>query len=84
MIRIIACLERGTKSGGLKYLVAVFGREAKTELVAYDDKDWSKVDYNGGCPAGIMQPGCFSYFYHAPREPFGRYASKFLFELCCN
>ena len=59
----------------------MFGGEAETELVAYNDKDWSKVDYNGGCPAGIMQPGCFSYFYHALREPFGRYASKFVFNL---
>jgi len=54
----------------------VFGDEAKTELVAYVDKDWSLEEYNGGCPGGIMQPGCFSYFQHTIGKPFGRSVLK--------
>ena len=66
----------------MDYFAAVFGKEAKLELVAYEDKDWSQEDYNGGCPVAVMQPGSFAYFQHALREPFGRYYDLvFLFEL---
>ena len=58
------------KEAVLDCLVALFGKEARSELVSYEDKDWSKEDYTGGCPVGIMQPGCMVYFEHALREPF--------------
>ena len=61
----------------MDYLAAVFGDEAKTDLIAYVDKDWSQEDYNGGCPAGIMQPGSFAYFQHALRKPFGRLVTHY-------
>ena len=57
----------------MDYFAAVFGEEAKFELLAYEDKDWSQEDYIGGCPGAVMQPGTFAYFQHALREPFGRY-----------
>ena len=60
------------KEAVLKYFSEVFGKESETELVTYEDTDWAQVDYNGGCPVGVMQPGCAVYFEPALREPFGR------------
>jgi len=58
-------------------LCGLFGDNAKDQLIQYEDHDWGKEPYNGGCPVSTMQPGCLIYFHNALREPFGRYDGLF-------
>nr|XP_002123175.1 probable flavin-containing monoamine oxidase A [Ciona intestinalis] len=60
------------KEAVVKCLVSLLGEESRTELIHYIDKDWSKEEYIGGAPVGIMQPGCLMYFHQALWIPFIR------------
>uniref|UniRef100_A0A8B9JJA2 Amine oxidase n=1 Tax=Astyanax mexicanus TaxID=7994 RepID=A0A8B9JJA2_ASTMX len=35
-------------------------------------RDWSKEEYNGGCPVNVMVPGMLTYYHPALRKPCGR------------
>ncbi|KAM6984839.1 putative flavin-containing monoamine oxidase A [Aplochiton taeniatus] len=59
---------RGAVVGSLeKYL----GPEAST-YIHYEERDWAKEEYSGGCPVNVMAPGLLTYYHPALRKPFAR------------
>ncbi|XP_056260430.1 probable flavin-containing monoamine oxidase A [Seriola aureovittata] len=52
-------------------LVKYLGSEAAS-LIHYEEKDWAKEDYSGGCPVNVMAPGLLTYYHPSLRKPCGR------------
>ncbi|KAA0703845.1 Amine oxidase [flavin-containing] [Triplophysa tibetana] len=52
-------------------LVKYLGPEAST-YIHYQEKDWAKEEYSGGCPVNVMAPGMLTYYHPSLRKPFGR------------
>ncbi|XP_041667163.1 amine oxidase [flavin-containing] isoform X2 [Cheilinus undulatus] len=52
-------------------LVKYLGPEAAS-FIHYEDKDWAKEDYSGGCPVNVMAPGLLTYYHPSLRKPCGR------------
>ncbi|XP_006795689.1 probable flavin-containing monoamine oxidase A [Neolamprologus brichardi] len=55
----------------LSSLVKYLGPEAAS-FIHYEEKDWAKEDYSGGCPVNVMAPGLLTYYHPSLRKPFGR------------
>ncbi|KAM4527547.1 putative flavin-containing monoamine oxidase A [Odontesthes bonariensis] len=55
----------------LSSLVKYLGPEAAS-LIHYEEKDWAKEDYSGGCPVNVMAPGLLTYYHPSLRKPCGR------------
>ncbi|TNN55974.1 Amine oxidase [flavin-containing] A [Liparis tanakae] len=66
-----------SKEGGerrkavLSSLVQYLGLEAAS-FIHYEEKDWAKEDYSGGCPVNVMAPGMLTYYHPSLRKPCGR------------
>ncbi|XP_066507699.1 probable flavin-containing monoamine oxidase A [Hoplias malabaricus] len=52
-------------------LVRYLGPEAAS-YVHYQEKDWSKEEYSGGCPVNVMVPGMLTFYHPGLRTPCGR------------
>ncbi|XP_072515360.1 probable flavin-containing monoamine oxidase A [Salminus brasiliensis] len=52
-------------------LAKYLGPEAAS-YIHYQEKDWSKEEYSGGCPVNVMVPGMLTYYHPALRKPCGR------------
>ncbi|KAM8744265.1 putative flavin-containing monoamine oxidase A isoform 1-T1 [Acanthopagrus schlegelii] len=52
-------------------LVKYLGPEAAS-FIHYEEKDWAKEDYSGGCPVNVMVPGMLTYYHPSLRKPCGR------------
>ncbi|XP_037339784.2 probable flavin-containing monoamine oxidase A isoform X1 [Pungitius pungitius] len=52
-------------------LVKYLGLEAAS-FIHYEEKDWAKEDYSGGCPVNVMAPGLLTYYHPSLRKPCGR------------
>ncbi|XP_030624997.1 probable flavin-containing monoamine oxidase A [Chanos chanos] len=52
-------------------LVRYLGPEASA-FIHYEEKDWAKEEYSGGCPVNIMAPGMLMYYHQSLRKPCGR------------
>ncbi|KAL4004982.1 hypothetical protein ACER0C_004695 [Sarotherodon galilaeus] len=59
------------KNAVLSSLVKYLGPEAAS-FIHYEEKDWAKEDYSGGCPVNVMAPGLLTYYHPSLRKPFGR------------
>ncbi|XP_076614835.1 putative flavin-containing monoamine oxidase A [Chaetodon auriga] len=55
----------------LSSLVKYLGPEAAS-FIHYEEKDWAKEDYSGGCPVNVMVPGLLTYYHPSLRKPCGR------------
>uniref|UniRef100_A0A8C2XJ80 Amine oxidase n=1 Tax=Cyclopterus lumpus TaxID=8103 RepID=A0A8C2XJ80_CYCLU len=55
----------------LSSLVKYLGLEAAS-FIHYEEKDWAKEDYSGGCPVNVMAPGMLTYYHPSLRKPCGR------------
>ncbi|XP_033981756.1 probable flavin-containing monoamine oxidase A [Trematomus bernacchii] len=55
----------------LSSLVKYLGPEARS-FIHYEEKDWAKEDYSGGCPVNVMAPGMLTYYHPSLRKPCGR------------
>ncbi|XP_015256947.1 PREDICTED: probable flavin-containing monoamine oxidase A [Cyprinodon variegatus] len=55
----------------LSSLVKYLGPEAAS-CIHYEEKDWAKEEYNGGCPVNVMAPGLLTYYQPSLRNPCGR------------
>uniref|UniRef100_A0A673C254 Amine oxidase n=1 Tax=Sphaeramia orbicularis TaxID=375764 RepID=A0A673C254_9TELE len=55
----------------LSSLVKYLGPEAAS-FIHYEEKDWAKEDYSGGCPVNVMAPGLLTYYHPSLRKPCGR------------
>uniref|UniRef100_A0A3B5AEN7 Amine oxidase n=1 Tax=Stegastes partitus TaxID=144197 RepID=A0A3B5AEN7_9TELE len=55
----------------LSSLVKYFGPEAAS-FIHYEEKDWAKEEYSGGCPVNVMAPGLLTYYHPSLRRPCGR------------
>ncbi|KAM6901206.1 putative flavin-containing monoamine oxidase A [Lycodopsis pacificus] len=55
----------------LSSLVKYLGCEAAS-FIHYEEKDWAKEDYSGGCPVNVMAPGLLTYYHPSLRQPCGR------------
>lgn len=55
----------------LSSLVKYLGPEAASSI-HYEEKDWAKEDYSGGCPVNVMAPGLLTYYHPSLRKPCGR------------
>ncbi|XP_041826922.1 probable flavin-containing monoamine oxidase A isoform X2 [Melanotaenia boesemani] len=55
----------------LSSLVKYLGPEAAS-CIHYEEKDWAKEVYNGGCPVNVMAPGLLTYYHPSLRKPCGR------------
>ncbi|XP_061118056.1 probable flavin-containing monoamine oxidase A [Conger conger] len=51
-----------------KYL----GPEASV-FIHYEEKDWAREEFSGGCPVNIMAPGMISFYHPSLRKPCGRF-----------
>uniref|UniRef100_A0A665V936 Amine oxidase n=1 Tax=Echeneis naucrates TaxID=173247 RepID=A0A665V936_ECHNA len=52
-------------------LVKYLGPEAAS-FIHYEEKDWAKEEYSGGCPVNVMAPGLLTYYHPSLRKPCGR------------
>ncbi|KAG7216656.1 hypothetical protein INR49_023368 [Caranx melampygus] len=52
-------------------LVKYLGPEAAS-FIHYEERDWAKEDYSGGCPVNVMAPGLLTYYHPSLRKPCGR------------
>nr|XP_019959072.1 PREDICTED: amine oxidase [flavin-containing] A-like isoform X1 [Paralichthys olivaceus] len=52
-------------------LVKYLGPEAAS-FIHYEEKDWAKEPYSGGCPVNVMAPGLLTYYHPSLRKPCGR------------
>ncbi|XP_062870463.1 probable flavin-containing monoamine oxidase A [Trichomycterus rosablanca] len=52
-------------------LVRFLGPEASS-YIHYEEKDWSKEEYSGGCPVNVMVPGMLTYYHPGLRKPCDR------------
>ncbi|XP_076016078.1 putative flavin-containing monoamine oxidase A [Genypterus blacodes] len=59
------------KKAVLDSLVKYFGPEAAS-FIHYQEKDWAKEAYSGGCPVNVMAPGLLTYYHPSLRNPCGR------------
>uniref|UniRef100_A0A672I101 Amine oxidase n=1 Tax=Salarias fasciatus TaxID=181472 RepID=A0A672I101_SALFA len=59
------------RSAVLSSLVKYLGPEAAS-FIHYEEKDWAKETYNGGCPVNVMAPGLLTYYHPSLRMPCGR------------
>lgn len=59
------------KEAVLSSLVKYLGPEAAS-FIHYEEKDWAKEEYNGGCPVNVMVPGLLTYYHPSLRNPCGR------------
>ncbi|XP_061590423.1 probable flavin-containing monoamine oxidase A [Cololabis saira] len=55
----------------LSSLVGYLGPEAAV-YIHYEERDWAKEDYSGGCPVNVMAPGLLTYYHPSLRKPCGR------------
>ncbi|XP_069017999.1 probable flavin-containing monoamine oxidase A [Embiotoca jacksoni] len=55
----------------LSSLVKYLGPEAAA-FIHYEEKDWAKEEYSGGCPVNVMAPGLLTYYHPSLRKPCGR------------
>ncbi|TKS84220.1 Amine oxidase [flavin-containing] [Collichthys lucidus] len=55
-------------------LVKYLGPEAAS-FIHYEEKDWAKEPYSGGCPVNVMVPGALTYYHPSLKSPCGRYYS---------
>ncbi|KAK5851765.1 hypothetical protein PBY51_023293 [Eleginops maclovinus] len=55
----------------LSSLVKYLGPEAAS-FIHYEEKDWAKEEYSGGCPVNVMAPGLLTYYHPSLRKPCGR------------
>lgn len=55
----------------ISYLVQYLGHEAAS-FIHYEDKDWAKEEFSGGCPVNVMSPGLLTYYHPSLRRPYGR------------
>uniref|UniRef100_A0A8C4EDU7 Amine oxidase n=1 Tax=Dicentrarchus labrax TaxID=13489 RepID=A0A8C4EDU7_DICLA len=55
----------------LSSLVKYLGPEAAS-FIHYEEKDWAKENYSGGCPVNVMAPGLLTYYHPSLRKPCGR------------
>ncbi|KAF8387388.1 hypothetical protein PRIPAC_76530 [Pristionchus pacificus] len=46
----------------VKDLVRFFGTKALAEFIAYEEKNWNKEPFNGGCPVDYVTPGNMDAF----------------------
>ncbi|XP_013857909.1 probable flavin-containing monoamine oxidase A [Austrofundulus limnaeus] len=64
--------EPGERRGAVvSSLVKYLGPEAAS-FIHYEEKDWAKEDYSGGCPVNVMAPGLLTYYHPSLRKPCGR------------
>ncbi|KAF7656324.1 hypothetical protein LDENG_00042570, partial [Lucifuga dentata] len=54
----------------LDSLVKYLGPEAASSI-HYEEKDWAKENYSGGCPVNVMAPGLLTYYHPSLRKPCG-------------
>ncbi|KAG7322947.1 hypothetical protein KOW79_014293 [Hemibagrus wyckioides] len=40
--------------------------------IHYEEKNWAKEEYNGGCPVSVMVPGMLTFYLPSLRKPCGR------------
>ncbi|KAM6902914.1 putative flavin-containing monoamine oxidase A [Xenentodon cancila] len=59
------------KKAVLASLVTYLGPEAAS-FIHYEERDWAKVEYSGGCPVSVMAPGLLTYYHQSLRKPCGR------------
>ncbi|XP_035391620.1 probable flavin-containing monoamine oxidase A [Electrophorus electricus] len=59
------------KDAVIASLVKYLGLEAAS-YIHYEEKDWSKEEYSGGCPVNVMVPGMLTYYHAGLRKPCGR------------
>ncbi|XP_063336911.1 probable flavin-containing monoamine oxidase A [Pelmatolapia mariae] len=59
------------KNAVLSSLVKYLGPQAAS-FIHYEEKDWAKEDYSGGCPVNVMAPGLLTYYHSSLRKPFSR------------
>ncbi|XP_016091519.1 probable flavin-containing monoamine oxidase A [Sinocyclocheilus grahami] len=59
------------RDGVISSLVKYLGPEAST-YIHYEEKDWAKEEWSGGCPVNVMTPGMLTYYHPSLRKPFGR------------
>ncbi|KAE8284868.1 Amine oxidase [flavin-containing] A [Larimichthys crocea] len=52
-------------------LVKYLGPEAAS-FIHYEEKDWAKEPYSGGCPVNVMVPGALTYYHPSLKSPCGR------------
>ncbi|XP_073685374.1 amine oxidase [flavin-containing] [Garra rufa] len=52
-------------------LVRYLGPEAST-YIHYEEKDWAKEEWSGGCPVNVMTPGMLTYYHPSLRKPCDR------------
>ncbi|XP_038573074.1 amine oxidase [flavin-containing]-like, partial [Micropterus salmoides] len=62
---------RERRKAVLSSLVKYLGPEAASSI-HYEEKDWAKEDYSGGCPVNVMAPGLLTYYHPSLRKPCGR------------
>ncbi|XP_047228580.1 probable flavin-containing monoamine oxidase A isoform X2 [Girardinichthys multiradiatus] len=55
----------------LSSLVKYLGPEAAS-CIHFEEKDWAKEEYSGGCPVNVMAPGLLTYYQPSLRKPCGR------------
>ncbi|KAM4634033.1 putative flavin-containing monoamine oxidase A isoform 2-T2 [Polymixia lowei] len=67
-----SCREAGERMAAVvASLVKYLGPEAAS-FIHYEEKDWAKEEYNGGCPVNVMAPGLLTYYHPSLRRPCGR------------
>ncbi|XP_023816559.1 probable flavin-containing monoamine oxidase A [Oryzias latipes] len=59
------------KTAVISSLVRYLGPEAAS-FIHYEEKDWAKEEYSGGCPVNVMAPGLLTYYHPSLRTPCGR------------
>ncbi|XP_023193750.1 probable flavin-containing monoamine oxidase A [Xiphophorus maculatus] len=55
----------------LSSLVKYLGPEAAS-CIHYEEKDWAKEEFSGGCPVNVMAPGLLTFYQPSLRKPCGR------------
>ncbi|MED6239265.1 hypothetical protein ATANTOWER_004218, partial [Ataeniobius toweri] len=66
------CLQAGERREAvLSSLVKYLGPEAAS-CIHFEEKDWAKEEYSGGCPVNVMAPGLLTYYQLSLRKPCGR------------
>uniref|UniRef100_A0A096LWD0 Amine oxidase n=1 Tax=Poecilia formosa TaxID=48698 RepID=A0A096LWD0_POEFO len=55
----------------LSSLVKYLGPEAAS-CIHYEEKDWAKEEFSGGCPVSVMAPGLLTFYHPSLRKPCGR------------
>ncbi|KAI1905007.1 hypothetical protein AGOR_G00011520 [Albula goreensis] len=59
------------RDGIILSLQKYLGPEA-SGFIHYEEKDWAREEFSGGCPVNIMTPGMLSFYHPSLRKPFGR------------